>query len=64
MNTINCVSNCGGEKPIPEQCQDCGKLNVCSELGVLKDKPCKSKNITKVFDPLGDFDPNMNIQEQ
>lgn len=60
MNNINCFSvgaaNTPSEEHIPEQCKDCFKLKECSELGVLKDKECKSKNVGhSAYDPLGDF---------
>lgn len=58
MSTINCFS-IGADAPhIPEQCKDCEKLKECTDLGVLKEKECKSKNLGHVgYDPLADFAP-------
>lgn len=60
MANINCFSVGTSSEPpqIPEQCKDCFKLKECMELGVLKDKECKSKNKgNSVYDPLADFAP-------
>ncbi len=60
MANINCfsVGMSNNAPQIPDQCKDCFKLKECTELGVLKDKECKSKNTGHaVYDPLSDFAP-------